>query len=92
MNDEESTVTEDVPVTGDVIFYEELAVSVSAQMREHEGAPVATGDVMLYEELADMDPFTAIIMPPTICKRGRPKGSDTTVIGVPKKRCNKKSP
>ena len=30
--------------------------------------------------------YIDIVMPPVICKRGRPKGSEVTVIGVPRKK------
>ena len=81
---------EGVPVeTGNVASNEDPVILVITQRQEQEAVPVATDNVALNENPVDMDPFAAIRMPPTIRKRGRPKGCDTTVIGVPKKRSKK---
>ena len=37
-------------------------------------------------EAVDFDPVSKIKLPPRMPKRGRPKGSETTVIGLPKKK------
>ena len=48
------------------------------------------GDKQLEDQILDSDQLISnIVLPPTMKKRGRPKGITQTVIGLPKKRARK---
>lgn len=88
----EEVLTEDVQVreelSSDVALNEEEPVAVSVSTEERADVEIEAHEL---RGVSKMDTFGAIEMPPVMRKRGRLKGSETTVIGLSKKRQRKRT-